>query len=110
MEETLKQEPIKRFSDIAPSVQFDGERTPIENVVGKDIKILDYEILASNKFKEGGKFAVISAMLGDTKIVFNGSEVIAGQLEQRVTHDMLPIIAKISMKKSAKGQRYWCLE
>ena len=107
MENEIKE--VKRFSDFVRKANFEGEKVDVESLVNTEFKIIDFELIASNKFKQGGRFAVVSAMLGDKKIVANFSEIIAGQLEG-VGHENLPIIAKIAMKKSQAGQRYWCLE
>jgi len=111
MDETLKQEPIKKFSDIMKKTTFEGERVDAASLLNRELKILDYVVIPSDKFRAGGKFGVISAIIDSKLIHTNVSETVADQLEKNIERGMLPILATLVMRKSAKtGQMYQCLE
>ena len=85
---------MKRFSDFAKtSTQITGDKIKIEQIVGKEIEILDYSINDS-KYKEGTKVLKLQFKLdGDTRIVFTGSNVLIDQISQY--KDEIPFITKI---------------
>jgi len=105
----LLSKPAKSLSEVMPAGNMWGERVDAEDIENKELRIVDYEVIASNKFKEGGRFGVIRAIVDDKVVVCTVSETVAGQLD-RIGHENLPVIAKLAKKKSAKGFQYWSLE
>ena len=98
---------LKKWSEIAPKrVDMQGVKVEVDAILNKQITITDFEILTSDKFKQGGKFAVIQAELDGKKIIFNGSEAIANQLE-KIRKEDLPFSTTVRKEKSpSSGFRY----
>ncbi len=85
------------FSDFADeSKSFDGEKKKLDDILNKEILILDFKVKDS-KQRIGSKYITIQFREGDkTFIVFTGSQVLINQFEKYI--DNIPfytIIKKI---------------
>lgn len=72
-----------RFSDFAEeSKSFEGDKKKIEDILNKEILIIDFKIKDS-KQRQNSLYATIQFRIGDdTFIVFSGSTVLINQLEK----------------------------
>lgn len=100
-------EEIKNFGDIFPKVDFDGEKTKIDELLGKSIVIKQYGMIPSS-FGENKNFLVIQATIDDEKdklVTFaTGSSIIFSQLEK--IKDQLPVRTTII---KPMNKRYYTL-
>ena len=86
-----------RFSDFAEeSKVFDGDKKKIDEILNKEILVLDFK-LKESKHHRDSQYLTLQFKIDDTTfIIFNGSRVLADQLEKY--EDNLPfytIIKKI---------------
>jgi len=87
---------MKRFSDFAKEeVALDGEKIRIEDVLNKDLVVLNYRICNSQyKKNKSGKYLSLQIELNDKKyILFTGSDVLMRQSDQYKNE--MPFVAKI---------------
>ncbi len=72
-----------RFSDFAEeSKSFEGDKKKIEDILNKEILIIDFKIKDS-KQRQNSLYATIQFRIDDnTFIVFSGSTVLINQLEK----------------------------
>lgn len=87
---------MKRFSDFSNSnITVTGEKIKIENVLDKEIEVINYSI-EDSKFKKDNtdKLLTLQFKLNrEEKILFTGSKVLIDQIEKY--KDELPFIAII---------------
>ena len=83
-----------RFSDFAEeSKVFDGDKKKIEEILNKEILVLDFK-LKESKHHRDTQYITLQFKLDDTTfILFNGSKVLADQLDKY--KDNLPFYAII---------------
>ena len=83
-----------RFSDFAEeSKAFDGDKKKIEEILNKEILVLDFK-LKESKHHRDSQYLTLQFKIDDTTfILFNGSRVLADQLEKY--KDNLPFYAII---------------
>lgn len=83
-----------RFSDFAEeSKAFDGDKKKIEEILNKEILVLDFK-LKESKHHRDTQYLTLQFKVDDTTfILFNGSNVLADQLEKY--KDNLPFYAII---------------
>lgn len=102
---------VKNISDILPKVSanFEGKKiNDLNDIKDKEVIVKDYVIVPSDKYHEGGKYAVVSASLDEEMVVFFGTEVMVDQLE-KIGKDNCPFKAVIEKKKGKKsGKYYFC--
>ncbi len=78
---------MKKFSDFKLAKKtLDGDKTSIDDIIGKTIVVLDYKI-APSKQKSNTEYATIQFYFAndankEKKVLFTGSEVLKEQLEQ----------------------------
>jgi hypothetical protein len=72
-----------RFSDFAEeSKSFDGDKKKIDEILNKEILVIDFKVKDS-KHHNNTQYVTIQFKIGaDTFIMFNGSRVLAEQLEK----------------------------
>lgn len=88
---------MKRFSDFAKEdIVLDGEKIRIEDVLNKEIVVLNYRICNSQyKKNKSGKYLSLQIELDDNKyILFTGSDVLMRQADQYKNE--MPFMAKIT--------------
>ena len=87
-------EDYPRFADFSEEDKpFDGDKKKIDDVLGKDILLVDFKIKPSKQDK-GTFYTTIQFKINDiSHIVFTGSSVLADQLEKY--RDKLPFYSKI---------------
>jgi hypothetical protein len=74
---------MKRFSDFAQSNQLEGDKKPINELINKEITVLNYRISKSKYQNNSGNLLTIQFELeGKTQVVMTGSEVLLNQCEQ----------------------------
>jgi capsule polysaccharide modification protein KpsS len=83
-----------RFSDFAEeSKAFDGDKKKIDEILNKEILVIDFK-LKESKHHRDTQYLTLQFKIGDTTfIMFNGSSVLADQLEKY--KDNLPFYAVI---------------
>jgi len=83
-----------RFSDFAAETKsFEGDKKKIDEILNKDILIIDYKIKDSKQHKDT-EYVTIQFKLGDVShIVFTGSKVLSEQLEKY--KDNIPFYTQI---------------
>jgi hypothetical protein len=83
-----------RFSDFAEESKiFEGEKKKIEEILNKEILVLDFK-LKESKHHQDTQYLTLQFKENDTTfILFNGSRVLADQLEKY--KDNLPFYATI---------------
>lgn len=83
-----------RFSDFADETKsFEGDKKRIDDIVNKDILVLDYKIKDSKQHKNT-QYVTIQFKIDDIEyIVFTGSKVLSEQLEKY--KDNLPFYTQI---------------
>ena len=71
---------MKKFSDFARAEPLDGDKIKIQEVLGKEIKVLDYKIAASKFPSDGnGKRLTLQIEIDDIhRIIFTGSMTLMG--------------------------------
>lgn len=89
---------MKRFSELGISAgnNFVGDKLKIDRVLNREITVLKHKI-ESSKFpkNKSGKCLHLQIEIGGTKnVVFTGSDVLIGQIEQ-VPEDAFPFITTI---------------
>ena len=85
---------MKRFSDFAKdSNVMIGDKMRIDEVLGKEIKVINYKI-GDSKQKQGTKVLTLAFSLdGEERILFTGSKVLIEQTERY--KDEMPFLTKI---------------
>lgn len=76
---------ISRFSDFAKEeIGLDGDKVKIDDILNKEMLILNYRIRDSNFSKnKSGKYLTLQFELDNTKhILFTGSDVLIDQIEK----------------------------
>ena len=88
---------MKKFSDFARAEPLDGDKIKIQEVLGKEIKVLDYKIAASKFPSDGnGKRLTLQIEIDDIhRIIFTGSVALMGQVERY--KEELPFLATIRL-------------
>lgn len=83
-----------RFSDFAEeSKAFDGDKKKIDEILNHEILVIDFKMKASKHHRDS-QYVTIQFKMDDANyIVFNGSRVLADQLEKY--EDNLPFYAII---------------
>lgn len=83
-----------RFSDFAEETKsFEGDKKKIDEILNKDILIIDYKIKDSKQHKDT-QYVTIQFKLEDISyIVFTGSKVLSEQLEKY--KDNIPFYTQI---------------
>ena len=95
-------EEVKKFSDLYKGELFEGRRTEVDEILGKELIILDYAELQGNF----GTFAVCQAKLENELITFPiGSEIVLNQLRKIKEDKNFPILVKIEKRQSEKTKR-----
>ncbi len=86
---------MKDFSDFCDQKILDGEKMPINNVLDRDLVVLNFSERNSKYAKQADdKYIIIQIMLdGVNKVIFTASEVLREQLIKY--RDMLPFSAQI---------------
>ena len=83
-----------RFSDFAEeSKAFDGDKKKIEEILNKEILVLDFKLKESKHHRDTQYITLQFKLDNITFIIFNGSKVLADQLEKY--KDNLPFYATI---------------
>jgi hypothetical protein len=83
-----------RFSDFAEeSKAFDGDKKKIEEILNKEILVLDFKLKESKHHRDTQYITLQFKIDATTFILFNGSRVLAEQLEKY--KDNLPFYAII---------------
>lgn len=76
---------MKKFSDFAEdNISITGEKIKIDDVLNKELEIIDYTI-AESKYKKREDDKVLTIMFklaGEDRILFTGSKVLMEQLEK----------------------------
>lgn len=72
-----------RFSDFAEEIKlFEGDKKKIEDILNQEILIIDFE-MKDSKHHNNSQYITIQFKIDDeTFIMFNGSRVLAEQLEK----------------------------
>lgn len=86
---------MERFSDFANEQALDGEKMRIDDIVGKEISVLAYEIHES-RYKKNSSAKCLKLQFevdGKRHVTFTGSQVLMRQCEHYKEH--LPFIATI---------------
>jgi hypothetical protein len=87
---------MRRFADFAePSCLLDGEKIRIDDVVNREIAILNYSVRESrfSKNKSGNYLTLQVEIDNERRVLFTGSDVLIEQMEQY--GDKVPFIAII---------------
>ena len=72
-----------RFSDFADETKsFDGDKKKIDEIINKDILIIDYKIKDSKQHKDTQYVTIQFKIDNINHIVFTGSKVLSEQLEK----------------------------
>ncbi len=72
-----------RFSDFAEeSKSFDGDKKKIDEILNREILIIDFKVKDSKHHRDSQYVTIQFKIGGDTFIMFNGSRVLAEQLEK----------------------------
>lgn len=105
----------KKFKDIPEFKKetLEGEITPIEDVLNKEIVIYDFTI--NDSFTFDSKFAVIQASFGDEisdkKFTFSCSGgLVLRCLDTAKKNSRLPFITTITTKQGKSGNSYYIFE
>ena len=73
---------LPRFCDFAEEEPFDGEKIRLDDLLNKEILVLNFKVKDSHK-KQGTQYATIHFKIGDEPhITFTGSGVILEQLNK----------------------------
>ena len=84
---------MKRFSDFAePDGHFEGDKIKIQDILGQEIEILNFDIRKSKK-NEGNLLTIQIRKDGNLNIIFTGSSVLSTQLTKYKSE--LPFFATI---------------
>lgn len=91
---------MKNFSDFHTEPTLDGEKISINDVVGKDIIVLDYADRPSRYAKTKDEcYTIIQIELeGEKRVIFTGSSVLKDQLN--TYRSELPFRAQIALNKT----------
>jgi hypothetical protein len=83
---------MKKFSElnIESTVPMSGDKVKMKNILNIEIQILDFRIDESlyKKNKSGNRLQLQMNVNGEAKILFTGSEVLMGQIEQVKKEDL----------------------
>lgn len=93
---------VEKFCDFADEKPLEGEKVKIDNILGKEITVLAYQI-AESKFRRDSTSEYLKLQFeldGKKHIIFTGSGVLARQCEKYKEH--LPFTAVI-----VKPDRYY---
>ena len=72
-----------KFSDFAEETKsFEGDKKKIDDILNKDILIIDYKIKDSKQHKDTQYVTIQFKIDGTCHIVFTGSKVLAEQLNK----------------------------
>jgi len=72
-----------RFSDFAEeSKSFDGDKKKIDEILNQEILVIDFKIKDSKHHRDSQYVTIQFKINNDTFIMFNGSKVLAEQLEK----------------------------
>lgn len=83
-----------RFSDFAEETKsFEGDKKKIDEILDKDILIIDYKIKDSKQHKNTQYITIQFKIDDETFITFNGSKVLSEQLEKY--KDNIPFYTQI---------------
>ncbi|MDR0422995.1 MAG: hypothetical protein LBH46_00200 [Rickettsiales bacterium] len=90
----------KRFSDFAkPYHRFEGDKVKIDNLLDKEIEILNFEI-TNSKFADDKNSKCLTIQFRDSdnqiKICFSGSSILMDQLEKH--QEQIPFFTIIIKK------------
>jgi hypothetical protein len=105
-------EEIKSFSELfgRQTIDFEGERVELLDVLKKEIVIRDFALLPS-AFEEGTEFAVVQAEMNKRLVTFAcGSKVLIEQLKKIKNANALPIKVTIVREKSKSGRSYYTMK
>ncbi len=84
---------MKRFSDFAENTNLEGNKIPVEVILGKTIIVRNYR-LTSSKFKSEDTYLTLQIeMNGELMVIFTGSRVLIDHIKKY--HNELPFEAKI---------------
>ena len=91
---TAEMKGIHRFSDFADEKPLDGEKLPINKILGKEITMLAFEIRSSKYQDNSGTYAKFQYLLdGEKHISFTGSKILQEQLNKY--QDKMPFITTL---------------
>lgn len=95
---------MKRFSDFATDKILDGDKIKIDDVLNKEVQIINYSIKESKYSKNNsGKYLTLQVIYNDEKcVIFTGSDVLIDQIE-KYNHE-IPFLSTIR-----KINRYFSL-
>lgn len=106
-----KGEELKRLTDyvnVGAGERLEGEKVELEDILGEDIKMTDFNVVPSTKFaKEGEKkdFVVIQFMReGKLFVVMTGGGVVVDRIKE-MPKNYLPVMIKIVRKTSPESKR-----
>ena len=86
---------MKRFSEFAEDTVLDGGKKRIDDILNKEITILNYRIKTSRYSEhKDGKYLTLQIEIENEKfVIFTGSEVLIEQIERYASE--LPFVAII---------------
>jgi hypothetical protein len=86
---------MKRFSEFAEDTVLDGNKKRIDDILNKEIIILNYRIKTSRYSEhKDGKYLTLQIEIENEKfVIFTGSEVLIEQIERYASE--LPFVAII---------------
>lgn len=96
---------MKRFSDFAePTKILDGDKIRIDEIINVEVMVIGFRISESKyeKNKSGKCLTLQVEMNGVRRVVFTGSDVLIGQIEQYGTN--IPFLSTLK-----KIDRYYTL-
>ncbi|MCD4760871.1 hypothetical protein K8R42_03165 [bacterium] len=83
-----------RFSDFAEEMKsFEGDKKKIEDILNQEILIIDFKVKDSKHHRDSQYVTVQFKIDSKTFIMFNGSRVLAEQLDKY--RDNIPFLATI---------------
>lgn len=112
-----KEQELKRLTDyvnVGAGERLEGEKIDLDDVLGEDIKLVDFNVVPSTKFAEEGKkkdFVVLQIERGGKlQVVMTGGGVVVDRIKE-MPKNYLPVMIKIVRVKSPEsGRKYLSIE
>jgi len=107
-EQVSKPEEIKRLTDYVDTSageQFEGERVKSVDILGDDIKLIDFAVLPSKMGEEGSKFLAMQIeWKGKLCVVTSGAAQVVAAIQQ-MPKQYLPVALRIVEELNPETKR-----
>jgi len=109
-----KPEEIKRLTDYVDTnvgEQFEGERIKGADILGEEIKLIDFAVLPSTQGEPGSKFLVMQVERKGKLSVFTMGATQVVRAVQQMPKQYLPVVLTIIEQLNPKSNRnYYCIK